>query len=139
MPRHLWIRWLAAATWTLVLAGSGCGSDDRPPSFRYIHTAILVPSCTTSSCHTSSVSQGGVRLHSVEAAYTMLTGRPCESNRPPEEAPRSYVDPGHPDRSKLMYLLLGIEVRTAMPPDRPLPEADVALIERWILEGARCN
>jgi hypothetical protein len=38
-----------------------------------------------------------------------------------------------------MYLLLGIEVRTAMPPDRPLPEADVALIERWILEGARCN
>jgi hypothetical protein len=24
-----------------------------------------------------------------------------------------------------------------MPPDRPLPEADIALVERWILDGAR--
>jgi hypothetical protein len=26
-----------------------------------------------------------------------------------------------------------------MPPDRPLPEADIRLIERWILEGAKSS
>ena len=26
-----------------------------------------------------------------------------------------------------------------MPPDQPLPEADILLIERWLLEGAQDN
>jgi len=136
LARHLALAGIGAAA--LVL-GSACGEDDRPASFEYIHTTIIEPSCTTSSCHTSAVGQAGVRLHSVEAAYSILVGRPCDGNHPPGEAPRNYVDPGHPERSRLMYLLTGVEVPRAMPPDRPLPEADIALIERWILEGARCN
>ena len=137
-PRLL--RWLALPLLGAALgAASGCGEDDRPASFQYIHTAIIAPNCLTSSCHTSEVAQAGVRLHTVDAAYAILTGRPCDGNNPPGEAPRNYVDPGHPDRSRLMYLLIGDEVRVPMPPDRPLPERDIALVERWILEGARCN
>ena len=136
MVRHARTRWLALAA---ALALSGCGEDDRPASFEYIHTAILAPNCATASCHTGAVSQAGVRLHTVEAAYTMLVGRPCDADATGEQAPRNFVDPGHPERSRLMYLLEGAEVRRAMPPDRLLPQPDIDLIERWILEGAPCN
>lgn len=136
MVRHARARWLGLV---LSLALYGCGEDDRPASFEYIHTAILAPSCATASCHTEAVSQAGVRLHTVDAAYTMLVGRPCDADYLDEQAPRNYVDPGHPERSKLVYLLRGDEVRKAMPPDRLLPEPDIELIERWILEGAPCN
>ena len=136
MVRHARARWLALAA---VLAIGGCGEDDRPASFEYIHTAFLAPNCATASCHSEAVSQAGVRLHTVEAAYTMLVGRPCDADDLDEQAERNFVDPGHPERSRLMYLLRGEEVRKAMPPDRLLPEPDIELIERWILEGASCN
>lgn len=136
MVRHARARWIAFAA---ALALGGCGEDDRPASFEYIHTAILAPSCATASCHTAAVSQAALRLHSIDAAYTMLLGRPCDAEPLDEQAPRNYVDPGHPERSRLMYLLRGEEVGRAMPPDRLLPEPDIALIERWILEGAPCN
>lgn len=136
MVRHARARWLGLV---LSIALYGCGEDDRPASFEYIHTAILAPNCATASCHTEAVSQAGVRLHTIDAAYTMLVGRPCDADDLDEQAPRNYVDPGHPERSKLIHLLRGDEVRRAMPPDRLLPEPDIELIERWILEGAPCN
>ena len=136
MVRHAPARWLGLV---LSIALYGCGEDDRPASFEYIHTAILAPNCATASCHTEAVSQAGVRLHTVDAAYAMLVGRPCDADDIDQQAPRNYVDPGHPERSRLVYLLRGDEVRRAMPPDRLLPEPDIELIERWILEGAPCN
>jgi hypothetical protein len=136
MVRHAPARWLGLV---LSIAFYGCGEDDRPASFEYIHTAILAPNCATASCHTEAVSQAGVRLHNIDAAYTMLVGRPCDADDIDEQAPRNFVDPGHPERSRLIYLLRGDEVRRAMPPDRLLPDPDIALIERWILEGAPCN
>jgi hypothetical protein len=136
MVRHARVRWLALAA---ALAFFGCGEDDRPASFEYIHTAILAPNCATASCHTEAVSQAGIRLHTVDAAYTMLVGRPCGADELDEQAEGNYVFPGHPARSRLMYLLYGEEVRRAMPPDRLLPDPDIELIERWILEGAPCN
>ena len=115
------------------------GEDDRPASFAYIQTAIIEPNCATASCHTGSTAQAGIKLHTKEASYSILTGRPCDGETSGGVAPRNFVAPGQPDRSRLMYLLLGLEVRQAMPPDRPLPGPDIDLIERWILEGARCN
>jgi hypothetical protein len=136
---------LARALGALTLAGAAaaalgaCGEDDRPASFAYIHAAIIAPNCATSSCHTEENAQGSVKLHSVEASYAILVGRACESNDPPGQAQRNFVAPGQPERSTLMYLLLGEEVKRQMPPDLPLPERDIDLIERWILEGAQCN
>ena len=45
-----------------------------------------------------------------------------------------YVTPGDPN-SPILYLLEGRE-RDRMPPDVPLPPPDIALIQRWIEEGA---
>ncbi len=141
VTRHALARGVGAALALAAASAGGCAEDDRPASFQYIHTAIIAPNCTTSSCHTLVVAQAGVRLHTVESAYTMLVGRPCEgeSSEPDLEPPRNFVAPGQPDRSRLMYLLTGEEARRRMPPDRPLPDPDIDLIERWILEGAPCN
>lgn len=122
-----------------IAALSACGGDDRPASWRYIHAAVIRPNCTTSSCHSDFNAQAGVKLHSAEASYSILVGRPCEGAEPPGGAERNYVFPGDPARSRLMHLLLGEEVPRRMPPDKPLPQTDIDLVERWILEGAPCN
>jgi hypothetical protein len=130
---------VAVAGLALLLATGACGEDERPASFEYIQAAIIGPSCATASCHSAENAQAGLRLHDVASSYSILTGHACGGNDPDLEAPRNYVEPGHPERSRLMYLLLGLEVRQPMPPDRPLPGGDIDLVERWILEGARCN
>lgn len=115
------------------------GADDRPASWSYIHAAIIRPSCATISCHSDENAQAGLRLHTREAAYSILVGRSCDGPPFDEQAPGNYVVPGDPARSQLMHLIIGEEVPRAMPPDRLLPAPDVDLIETWILEGAPCN
>ena len=50
----------------------------------------------------------------------------------------NFVVAGEPEHSKLLYQLRGVET-LRMPPDAPLPDPYIALIERWILEGAKDN
>lgn len=113
-----------------------CGDDERPATFEYIHPAIIVPNCATSGCHSDLAEVAEINLESFDEAYEELTGRPCHDD---ERDTRAYVNPGQPENSQLMFLLLGFEVPRAMPPDVQLPEAEVDLVERWILEGARCQ
>jgi hypothetical protein len=115
-----------------------CGTDDRPASWSYVHAAIIRPSCTTSSCHSSLATTAGLNFETRVGAYMYLTGRVCDGPELPGLPPRHLVAPGQPERSRLVYLLRGEDLRN-MPPDGPLPPADVALIERWILEGALCD
>jgi hypothetical protein len=122
----------------MALFAIGC-DDDRPATWEYVYPAVIQPNCATSSCHAHLSGQAGVKLHNSEAAYLILTGHPCDGDAPQGEAPRNFVVPGDPSRSRLMYLLLAQEVRIMMPPDRPLPAPDIDLIEQWILEGALCN
>jgi hypothetical protein len=49
---------------------------------------------------------------------------------------RPLVTPYDPAQSRLVQMLRATGA-PRMPPDRPLPEADIALIEKWILDGAR--
>ncbi len=123
---------------TLGLA-TGCGEDDRPATWSYLHEAIVEPSCATASCHTQISSVAGVELDDREGAYAILVGRPCDGSTPDGEAPRNFVDPGNPERSRLMYLLRGEDVPVPMPPDRFLPYRDVELVAAWILDGAPCD
>jgi hypothetical protein len=113
----------------VVIATAACGSDtdDRPVTWSYISAAIIQPNCTTASCHSSLTATGGLRLEGAAESHVILTGYSG-----------NYVVPGDPSRSKLMYLLRGQDT-WRMPPDQPLPEADILLIERWILEGALNN
>jgi hypothetical protein len=112
-----------------LLGATGCAEDvdDRPARWSYIASAILRPNCATSSCHSARAASGDVELEDPEVAYESLLG---------EDAEGDFVVPGHPQESKLLRMLRADEV-DRMPPDQPLPDADIELIERWILAGAR--
>jgi hypothetical protein len=102
---------------------AACAGDpaDRPTQWSYIHAAIIAPSCATSSCHSARTDVGGIALDDPDTSYDELIER-------------AFVKPGDP-ASTLLQLLEGDE-RTRMPPDAPLPQADIDLVRRWIEEGA---
>ena len=43
----------------------------------------------------------------------------------------------NPDQSKLVNMLRARGTAARMPPDRPMSEADISLVESWISFGAR--
>ncbi|MEZ4402503.1 MAG: c-type cytochrome domain-containing protein [Kofleriaceae bacterium] len=112
--------------------------DDRPADWAYVHAAILEPSCATAACHAKLTARAGVDLSTQVAAYAVLVGRVCGAPVTPGDPIGNFVVPGRPESSRLMYQLRGDRTAT-MPPDRPLPDAEIAIIERWILEGATCE
>src|SRR5262245_60722748 len=101
----------------VLVAAAGCGTeeDDRPATAAYIVPAILKPSCATAACHSSATGREGLAFGTIEES--------CDSVVPPEGTDiRAYlVDEG-----------VG---GTRMPLDGPLPEADIALIQRWFDDG----
>lgn len=108
----------------VLLAGIGaCANDpaDRPATWRYLHPAIVAPSCATSSCHSALVETAGISLADRDGSYAALLDL-------------KFVIPGDP-ASALIPLLEGDE-RPRMPPDAPLPQADIDLLRVWIEEGA---
>lgn len=137
----------AAARFALrvVLLAALCGSaaacdapEERPAAWSYLYPAILRPACTTSSCHSNASSAAGLDLSTASAAFSYMLGRACEAPANPEDAFGNYVIPFEPERSRLLYLLRG-DRTIIMPPDSPLPESEIAIVEQWILEGAPCN
>ncbi len=134
-------RWPTSVTLALAAAAlaAGCDTaDDRPASWSYLHTAVSAPACATAGCHSKHAALAGIDLSSVTGSYTFLTGRICGEPPRPNDPPGNFVFAGSPERSKLMYLLRGDNVRV-MPPDQPLPAVEIELVERWILEGAPCE
>lgn len=123
-----------------IAAPAGCDTAaDRPADdFNYIHSAIIRPSCATAMCHSKLGSQGGVDLSTREAAYLVFTGRVCGAPEHEGDPPGNWVRPGHPASSQLIGLLRGQGGRY-MPPDVPLPDVEIELIEQWILAGATCD
>ena len=110
--------------WGLVLASVGCGAgaETRPAKWSYISPAIIQPSCATANCHSQLAQRSGVVLDSTYDGYDQLVNR-------------HFVIPGKPDSSALIGLLRGQGSRR-MPPDFPLPDVDIKLIEDWIMAGA---
>lgn len=111
----------------LLLLIAACGADDdRPARLSYILPAILEPSCATSRCHVGDDAARGLRFDEMN---------PDALRR--ELVARTLIFPGRPEGSPLLNWLRGsTDVPTRMPPDQPLPAADITLIERWIAEGA---
>lgn len=107
----------------IVVSAIGCTNDprERPMTWSYLHAAIIVPSCVTASCHSAVAATAGLPLDDADDAYAQLLAR-------------DFVIPGDPS-SALMSLLEGNE-RRRMPPDAPLPHADIELIRAWIEEGS---
>lgn len=121
-----------------LLGASGC-ADDRPGDWDYVYSAILRPNCATAACHSAIVKQSGLDMSTPDRAYQTLVRRPCGSTSTPAPTPTgANVDPGHPETSAILYWLRGRDNQT-MPPDVPLPEAEIEAVERWIREGATCD
>ena len=101
----------------------GCAADpsDRPATWSYLHAAVIAPNCATASCHSERAATAGIVLDDPDTAYDQLVAR-------------RFVVPGDP-ASTLMSLLEGDE-RPRMPPDAPLPAADIELVRTWIADGA---
>lgn len=112
------MRWLIA-----VCLAIGCAADpsERPATWSYVHAAVIAPNCATASCHSERAATAGLVLDDADEAYAALVAR-------------QFVVPGDP-ASTLMSLLEG-EERQRMPPDAPLPAADIDLVRTWIAEGA---
>jgi hypothetical protein len=108
------------------LIGCGGATDDRPAKWSFISATITEPSCATVNCHSEIANRAGVDLHDRASGYRDLVTR-------------GFVLPtSDPQASALVHLLDG-RGSIRMPPDAPLPEADVTLIERWIADGAQDN
>jgi hypothetical protein len=107
----------------ILAGGMACAGDplERPATWSYLHTAVIAPGCATSSCHSALVETAGIALDDREDSYAQLVEL-------------SFVVPGDPT-SALIPLLEGDE-RSRMPPDAPLPQADIDLIRIWIEAGA---
>ena len=112
--------------------------EEQPVTWSYVYETIVQPNCSTSNCHSALAATAGLQFHVKEGAYSYLTGRLCDNPGIPGEASHNFVVPYQPERSKLMYLLRGEET-WRMPPDIALPDVEIELVERWILEGAECD
>ncbi len=113
-------------------------ASDRPADWGYVYAAVIEPSCATALCHSKTAARAAVDLSTSASAYAVLVGRVCGAPPLPGDPIGNFVRPGHPESSRLMYLLRG-DRTTVMPPDAPLPDGEIAVIERWILEGASCE
>jgi len=108
----------------MLLVAIGCATDDdpRPATIAYLLPAVLRPSCATGSCHSRATRAGDL----------LLDGEPATVRA--HLVAKKLIYPTRP-ASPLLVRLRGT-FGDRMPPDAPLPDADIELIERWILDGA---
>ena len=123
--------WLAGAIASLIptLLAVSAHSAAAPASsgavsFSRDLAPIFQRKCVT--CHGTEKTKGGYQLHTFQ---NLMKGG---------ESKEASVVPGQPERSKLFQLLVAKDADDRMPQkDDPLPAAPLALIERWIKEGAK--
>jgi len=103
--------------------GGGTGPHDTTVCFTRDVLPILISNCTMAECHDVDRPKEGVNLTSYESIMGNRDG---------------LVRPGNPSRSKLYESLVTDESDERMPPPpRSLSKAQIAVIERWIREGAK--
>ena len=107
-----------------VIAGCGQSADDRPATWSYISTTIVQPNCATANCHATITQRWNIDLSTMGRGYDSLVGQ-------------GYAIPGDPNSPLLPVLRATGNTYRRMPPDFALPNADIDLIQRWILDGAK--
>jgi len=116
--------------WLLYLPVSSPGQEQiretgaAAVSFTNEIAPLLLQKCQ--ACHGPEKSKGGYRLHTFES---LIQGG---------ESKEAAITPGQPEKSKLFQLITARDDDDRMPQkDDPLPAGQIALIERWIKEGAK--
>ena len=113
---------MIALTATEILRADSPSSSDV--SFSRDIAPILVTKCLT--CHNAEKAKGGYHMESFE---TLMKGG--DSKEKP-------IVPGDPSKSKLYQLITAKDPDDRMPQkDDPLPAEQIALIAKWIKEGAK--
>jgi len=109
---------------TAVLVGCASGPDDRPVTADYLSATIFVPACGRAACHSATTASHGYPFDTVASSNASLkqlvtTGGATGGN-----------GRGHRD----LLSTIGASSNaphSLMPPDDPLPEADLELVRRW--------
>jgi len=118
-------------------SGEETGETGSAPAsvFDQVQYDVFLTSCAGAGCHDSTTRAGDLDL-TEDTAYEALREKPC-FNEEAAAAGLLRVTPGDPDAS-LLYLKLVEPVRygEVMPPWGPPDEDTVALVRRWIAEGA---
>jgi hypothetical protein len=100
-------------------------TDTRPETADYIIQAILVPFCGRAGCHTSETQPHNLAFDTIDDELAAMKS---------SDRDMVLVVPGDPSRSELVTILS--ESGRIMPPDSPLPQADIDLISRSVADGA---
>jgi hypothetical protein len=109
---------------------AGCGTaDTRPATFDEITIAILVPYCGRAACHSTATKAHNLAFDTLDATRAALM-----TTQGRRGMNQKMVVPMDPDHSRLVTVLS--DPNRVMPPDVPLPDADIALIREWIQNGA---
>jgi len=103
---------------SLALCGLiACGTtDERPATVEVVSLEILAPTCGAVQCHSTTTRTEGLAFDTLD------------------EARASMRDLGV--RARNGGELLEVINETEMPPDAPMFENDIRLIEKWIDAGA---
>jgi hypothetical protein len=111
------------------LTACGAEVDDRPANLDYITEAILAPSCGGATCHSSFRREQGLTFDNVDDARATFQG---------DEILIRPSDPEDPNSPSGLFLNLTTEQPGAprMPFYEPMPDHDIALIDRWLRGGA---
>jgi hypothetical protein len=133
---------------------AGCSNDRRPAEWSYLSPTVFQPNCASQSCHSRSAAVAGLDFSDPDRGYKSLTTlwvwvpNPTETDLNTlscgkalgeevcEQRLRPLVTPYDPNESRLVNMLRA-RGASRMPPDRPLDESDIELVEQWILDGAK--
>lgn len=101
------------------LAACGTTPDERPVTVEVVALSILAPTCGQVQCHSSSTHLEGYAFDTLAEAKVALKRLVSTTGR----------------RSKLIEVL-SADGEERMPPDAPLADEDIALIQAWVDAGA---
>ena len=127
---------LACSTWSVLAQNPAPAAESGPlpetVGFNRDIRPILSDRCYTCHGPDSGTRRAGLRLDdpdSVRQAATRTT---------PAQGPLAVIAPGDPDRSALLHRVTATDPARRMPfREEPLEPREVALISRWIEQGAR--
>jgi hypothetical protein len=121
--------------------------DNMVSDLAWLQTNLFATNCSGDDCHGDKVGGGspGGRFVLTHDAYTALVG--VKSQYDPAHV---MVDPGHPERSYLLYIMHGIRAEEGVPPFKAppssvgfMPQSNSTLccqkldaVRRWIEAGA---
>ena len=96
---------------------SACGTtpDARPVTLEVVTLEVLKPSCGQVQCHSTTTARSGYVFDTVDGARTTF---------------QTQISPGD-----LSYVLHD-KTEFQMPPDWPLEQQDIDLVDAWVSAGA---